>query len=357
MRIGVILPNWVGDVVMATPMLRAIRNQHPDAEVVGVCRKFITPLLDGTGLIDRYLSWEQGGRSWIGRAFHMVRALRRERLDAAFVLRNSSYATSVAYFGGAKQTIGYSRRGSGLFLTQGLQPPREDGKLKPVSAVDYYLELASSWGCEVSSRQLELATSAADEAAADEQWQRLSLPDGNDVVLLNTGGGCSTKIWPVAQSSLLAQRVAEELGYTVLVLCGPAEREVAAEIATQANHPRVKSVAAEDVSFGVTKAIMRRSRMLVTTDSGPRHIASALDTPTVVLFGPVGPKWSRNYQRDSIELQVSLDCSPCGKRVCPLGHHRCMTDLSAGMVLGAVKKMLASSTSRQDADRRLARAS
>lgn len=359
MRIGVIFPNWVGDVVMATPMLRALRNRHPDAEVVGVCKKFITPLLDGTGLIDRYYSWEQGGRGWFGRTAHMVRALRSERFDVAFVLRNSSYATGVAYFGGAKQTIGYGRRGSGLFLTHALQPPRENGKLKPISAVDYYLELAASWGCEIPSRRLELVTSPADEAAADEQWQRLNLPDGRDVMLLNTGGGCRAKIWPVTQSSLLARRVAEELGSTVLVLCGPAERKVAAEIATQANHPRVRSVAGEDVSFGVTKAIMRRARILVTTDSGPRHIASAMDTPTVVLFGPVGPQWSRNYQRDSLELQVPLDCSPCGRRVCPLGHHRCMNDLSAGMVLGAVKKMLATTTSasRQPADRSLARAS
>lgn len=344
MRIGVILPNWVGDVVMATPMLRAVRNRHPDAEVIGVCRKFLTPLLDGTRLIDRFHTWESGGRGLIGRATHMVRALRRERLDAAFVLRNSCYAAGVAYFGGAKQTIGYARRGSGLFLTKRLQAPLENGKLKPVSAVDYYLELAASWGCEISSPQLELVTSAADEAAADEQWQRLDLPDGNDVVLLNTGGGCGTKVWPKDQSAQLARRVAEELGHSVLVLCGPAERAEAAQIVAQANHPHVKSVAAEDVSFGVTKAIIRRARMLVTTDSGPRHIASALQTPTVVLFGPVGPRWSRNYQKESVELQLPLDCAPCGKRVCPLGHNRCMTDLSAGMVLGAVKNLLQSTT-------------
>lgn len=344
MRIGVILPNWVGDVVMATPMLRAIRNRHPDAEMVGVCRKFLAPLLDGTGLIDRFHTWEQGGRSWFGRTSHMVWALRRERLDVAFVLRNSLSAAGVAYLGGAKQTIGYARRGSGLFLTNSLPVPRENGKLKPISAVDYYLELAAAWGCETSSPQLELATSPADEAAADEQWRRLNLPDGNHVVLLNTGGGCGTKVWPKTHSSQLARRVAEELGHSVLVLCGPAEREEAAEIAAQANHPHVKSVAAEDVSFGVTKAIIRRARMLVTTDSGPRHIASALNTPTVVLFGPVGPRWSRNYQKETIELQLPLDCAPCGKRVCPLGHNRCMNDLSAGMVLGAVKNLLQSTT-------------
>lgn len=363
MRIGVILPNWVGDLVMATPMLRAVRQQHPHAEIIGVCRKFLTPLLAGTSFIDRFLPWEHNGRGWFGRSWQLIRALRSEQLDSMFVLRNSAYAAGVAYFGGAKQTIGYARRGSGFFLTKRLQPPRENRRLTPVSAVDYYLELAAAASCDTSEKQLELATLPADEQAADEQWQRLGLPDGRDVVLLNTGGAFGgTKHWPQDQSALLARRVAEELGHTVLVLCGPSERKEAAAIATAAAHPHVKSVAAEDVSFGVTKAIIRRARLLVTTDSGPRHIASALNTPTVTLFGPIDPRWSRNYQRDAIELQLPLDCAPCGKKVCPLVHHRCMKDLSAGMVLGAVKQLLASSstTSAQPADNRtgqLARAS
>jgi heptosyltransferase-2 len=358
MRIGVILPNWVGDLVMATPLLRALRQQHPTAEIVGVCRKFLTPLLAGTPFIDRYHPWEHSGRGWFGRTAQLVRTLRSEQLDATFVLRNSPYAAGVAYFGGARETIGYSRRGSGLFLTKRLQPPRENGKLTPISGVDYYLQLAAAWGCDIESKQLELATLPADEQAADEQWQRLHLPAGRDVILLNTGGAFgSTKHWPQAESVQLSRRIAEELGHTVVVLCGPNERKEATAIATQAAHPLVKSVAAEDVSFGVTKALVRRARMLVTTDSGPRHIAAALGTPTITLFGPIDPRWSRNVQPDSIELQLSLDCAPCGKKVCPLVHHRCMRDLTSSMVLSAVKKMLTTTADRAASPFPLARAS
>lgn len=357
MRIGVILPNWVGDLVMATPMLRALRQQHPAAEIVGVCRKFLTPLLAGTPFIDRYHPWEHHGRGWFGRTTQLVRTLRSERLDVMFVLRNTPYATAVAYFGGARETIGYARRGSGLFLTKPLQPQRENGKLIPVSGVDTYVRLAAAWGCPVESKQLELTTLPADEQAADEQWRRLDLPAGREVILLNTGGAFgSTKHWPQEQSVELSRRIAEELGHTVVVLCGPNERKEAAAIALQAAHPLVKSVAAEDVSFGVTKAIVRRARMLVTTDSGPRHIASGLGTPTITLFGPIDPRWSRNDQQDAIELQLSLDCAPCGKKVCPLVHHRCMKDLSAAMVFGAVKKLLTSSAHRAT-EFQLARAS
>jgi heptosyltransferase-2 len=156
-------------------------------------------------------------------------------------------------------------------------------------------------------------------------------------MLLNTGGAFGeAKHWPSEYCVSLALRAADEFGLTTLVLCGPQERNSALAIEMAAHHPQVTSLAQEDVSFGTTKAIIRRSRLLVTTDSGPRHIASALQTPTVTLFGPIDARWSRNYQAQSIELSVPLACAPCGQRTCPLGHHRCMRDLTVDQVLQAV---------------------
>jgi heptosyltransferase-2 len=160
------------------------------------------------------------------------------------------------------------------------------------------------------------------------------------VLLLNAGGAYGqAKHWPAEYCVSLALRAADEFGLTTLVLCGPQEREEAAAIENAARHPQVRSLAREDVSFGTTKAIIRRSRLLVSTDSGPRHLAAALGTPTVVLFGPIDPRWSRNYQRQTIELHVPLDCAPCGQRICPLGHHRCMRDLTVDQVLRAVERL------------------
>src|SRR5262249_22505518 len=152
-------------------------------------------------------------------------------------------------------------------------------------------------GFAADSRQLELATTPANESAADGVWKRLALPPGDRVMLLNTGGAYGeAKHWPAEYCVSLALRAADEFGLTTLVLCGPQEREAAAAIENAARHPHVRSLAQDDVSFGTTKAIIRRSRLLVTTDSGPRHIGSALGTPTIVLFGSMDPRWSRNYQ-------------------------------------------------------------
>ena len=348
MRIGVMLPNWVGDVALATPLLRALRRKFPAAEIVGIARPHLIPLLAGTNWIDSFHSWEHHGRGWLGRTWQLVRTLRGERLDAMLLTRNSPYAALVARLGGAREVIGYARRGTGLLLTQGLTPPRTGGKLTPISAVDYFLNLAYALGCETEPKQLELATLPADEAAADEQWQRLDLPDSRQVVLLNAGGAYgSAKHWPREHCVELSQRLVGEHGLTVLILCGPAERAEAAAVAQAADHPQVKSLAGEEVGFGVTKALIRRARLLVTTDSGPRHIAAALGTPTITLFGPIDPRWSENYQPGAVQLRLPLECSPCGQRVCPLGHGRCMRDLTVETVLQAVRQAIGNSQARQ----------
>lgn len=339
MKIGVILPNWVGDLVMATPMLRAVAKRFPQAEVVGILRPYLIPLLEGGTAVSRFIAWEHHGRGRLGRSFDLVRQMRRERFDLILSLRNSPSGPLIARLGGAKEIVGYRRRGSGLLLTKALSPPRNGRTFIPISAVDYYLAIAYAIGCPPDSPRLELSTSAADEAAACGLWRRLSLPDPSEVILLNAGGAYgSAKHWPREHCVELARRLAEQ-GRSVLVMCGPAEREVALSIARAAQHPRVMSLANEPLDFGITKAIIRRSQLMVTTDSGPRHIAAALGTPTVALFGPIDPRWSENYDPASIQLRLPLECSPCGKRVCPLAHHRCMRDLSPDFVLQAINKL------------------
>lgn len=341
MRLGVLLPNWVGDVAMATPALRAIRQHCPTDRIIGIARPYLVSLLEGTPWLDAILPWEHKGRGRFGRTWKFLRRLRAEKLDHLILLRASLSAGLLARFSGAKKITAYSRRGLS-WLVNNPVPPLHHGRASvPVSAVDDYLHLVGTLGFKTESRQLELATTPANESAADAVWKRLALPPGDRVMLLNTGGAFGeAKHWPSEYCVSLALRAADEFGLTTLVICGPQERNSALAIEMAARHPQVKSLAKEDVSFGTTKAIIRRSRLLVTTDSGPRHIASALQTPTVALFGPIDARWSRNYQPQSIELSIPLDCAPCGQRTCPLGHHRCMRDLTVDQVLKAVEQLL-----------------
>jgi heptosyltransferase-2 len=123
-----------------------------------------------------------------------------------------------------------------------------------------------------------------------------------------------------------------------LVLCGPAERDQARAIARDAESPLVQSLAEATPSIGLTKAAIARASLLVTTDSGPRHFAPAFGVPVVSLFGPTHIGWSDTRYRKEVPLQVPVDCGPCQQRTCPLGHHKCMTELTPEMVWGAVAR-------------------
>ena len=148
----------------------------------------------------------------------------------------------------------------------------------------------------------------------------------------------SAKDWPVESFTELARRMAVELGRTVLVVCGPSERATAQRIVADAAHPQVVSLAAEAPSLGLTKAAIRHADLLVTTDSGPRHFATAFDVPAITLFGPTHIAWSETFHPRAVHLQLPVDCGPCQQRSCPLGHHRCMRDLSVDAVFGEVAR-------------------
>jgi heptosyltransferase-2 len=338
MKLGVFLPNWIGDVVMATPALRALRRHlGRPATLLGIMRPYVADVLAGTAWLDGVLLYDPRARESALGMRQLVQRLRQERLDAVVLLTNSLRTGLLAWLSSAPRRVGYERYGRGWLLTDRLQPPQSAGKLMPHPMVDYYLELAYALGCPPESPRLELATLPSDERCADLAWSRLGLGEGSRVVVLNAGGAYgAAKHWPAEHCAKLARRIATHLDHDVLVLCGPSERQTAAEIVRQAGHPRVASLADEPLSIGLSKACIRRSRLLVTTDSGPRHLAAAFGLPIIGLYGPTLPVWGANSAVREVSLHVALDCLGCAQRTCPLGHHRCMHDLSVDRVYDAV---------------------
>jgi heptosyltransferase-2 len=227
--------------------------------------------------------------------------------------------------------------------------------------LDEYLRLIEPLGCYFPSRKMELAVLPDDQQKLDKFWaQNLNRQHGDwsaltdrntpDFVCLNTGGAFGpAKNWPREYFAELAHRVATELHYHVLVVCGPKERDDARWIATEAKHPSVVSFADIQPSIGLTKAAIRAARLLVTTDSGPRHFAAPFGTPVVTLFGPTHMSWSENFYDRAEHLQLKVDCGPCQQRECPLGHHKCLRDLTVDKVFAAVKRWLPDGLHRRKA--------
>lgn len=342
-RIAVFLPNWVGDAVMATPTLRALRRRFgPDVEIVGILRPHIDELLRGSGLVDRVWPYDPARREFALRPRGILWRLTRERADVSAHLTNDLVSACVARLGRVPVRAGYARNRRGWLLTHRLEAPHDGTAFLPISALDYYLGIASALGCGEESPRMELGTVDADEDAAEAAWRSLGIATAEPVVLLNSSGAYgASKLWPDEHFAALARRVVTELDHTVLVLCGPDERTRAAAIAGRAAHPRVRSLADLAPSIGLTKACVRRARCLVSTDSGPRHIGAAFGVPVVALFGPTDPAWSETHYARERKVRRDVPCGPCGQRTCPEGHHSCMRELEVDAVFTAVARSIA----------------
>lgn len=342
--LAVFLPNWIGDAVMATPTLRALRTRYASTHtIIGVGRPGAIDVLTGTELVDDAIEFDPKSKRRQLRTRSVIRQLRRVRPDMAVLLTNSWRTALVARLGGARRRFGYAREGRGWLLSDPLAPERQDGKYVPGSVVDYYLQLAAATGCAIDSLAMQLTTSPDDERRADDVLDRLGASAETRLVVVNNGGAFgAAKLWPTTHFAALSRRIAENHRARVVVLCGPAERDMARDICQQANHRHVVGLHDDELSLGLSKALVRRAELMVTTDSGPRHFAAAFDTPVVTLFGPTHIAWSENYHARATHLQLRVDCGPCQQRTCPLSHHRCMRELSVDHVYDAAARWLTS---------------
>jgi heptosyltransferase-2 len=340
MNLAVFLPNWIGDAVMATPALRALRQHFSGARIVGVLKPYVAGALEGGDWFDETIL--HNGGTWSQGMWATSRKLRQRRIDIAVLFPNSFRSALVARLAGCRRRIGYGRYGRGPLLTDTLPPVTDArGRLAPSPILDAYNRLAQAAGCPTPTRRMELFTTPRDEAAADEVWLRTGLHKHKEIVCLNSGAAFgSAKCWPIAHFAVLARDLADRRGCGVLVLCGPGERAMAGRIVALARRPDVHSLGDFTVSLGLTKACVRQADLLITTDSGPRHFAAAFDRPVVTLFGPTHIAWTETYHPKAIHLQKQVPCGPCQQRVCPLDH-RCMEELTPAEVFAAAGRLLA----------------
>ena len=210
------------------------------------------------------------------------------------------------------------------------------------------MDLAEQIGVPRQPLELELATLPKDEEIMDSLMSRFfegwTQSNSQPLFVFNDNAAYGpAKSWGGERFVSLAKQLLQSYpDGRIVVHCGPGERDDARSLESSLNDSRVRSLAdVEKLPFGLSKALLRRASIVITTDSGPRHIAAAFRTPTVVLHGPMDPRLGMSDHKNLIELRKELPCSPCGQRTCPLKHHDCMVGLSVDDVAHATGELLA----------------
>jgi heptosyltransferase-2 len=340
-RIYVRAPNWVGDLVMASAAFVRIRAAFPSAEIVCGLRPYLRPLLSGSTWFDRYLDMPRA--AGLRGLWRQVRAVRDGRFDLAIVLPNSFETGLVPCLARVPVRLGYRQGRPGL-MTVGLRVKsnrrlfrRHGPRRLPVPMPDYYRELLDLLQLPPGPERPVLQV-----REEDREWIRRWLEEhGIDpqapLVLLNPGASFgASKLWLPERFAAVAKHYRQE-GMAPVVLSGPAEVELAARIAEQAE----VAVANDPViPLDRLRALVARAKLMITTDTGPRHIAVALGVPVVCVMGPTDPRYTNYALEQQVIIQKQLPCVPCHRKTCPLEHHDCMRNIAAREVVAAGERLL-----------------
>ena len=342
----VFLPNWVGDVVMATPTLRTLRAQWPETEIVYFGRPIALATLAGTDWADGTIADESHKRPCVVHFFRTLANLRGRKLDMALLLPNSFRTAALARLAGITRIAGYDRDGRGWMLTDKCTPERnEKGGFVPVPTIDYYIRLAETIGVTVNSRQMELPVEADEERAAEQMLAEAGMDRRRPVVMLNPGASFGpSKLWPAERYAVLADTLAQRDRAQIIINAAPSEKPIAAEVQRHMREKPLVSFAERDNRLGLLKSLLRRCDVLVTNDTGARHIACAMGIGVVTLFGSTDPVWAQiDYPRERI-VRADVPCSPCQKKQCPNPpgptRHQCMLAIEPERVLHATESLL-----------------
>ncbi len=373
------MPNWLGDGVMATPFLRALRGLYPGGHLSCLHRPLLSAVVRGLPFLDQSIEYVCTIDGKIN-ARATAAVLRDGRFDLAVVLPNSFRAAWMTRSAGIPHRLGYARQWRTPLLTHRVYPLLRtaeqrilDGQKKqairdiarqipasprirsigspyqPMPTIDYYLELARCLGATACDRRMELGVTDQERAEAQAALIPAGLTAARPLVAVVPGANFgSSKCWSPERFAAVADALTDAAGpyhSNVILIAAPAEKPVIDAILGACKNRRngntIWSGALADgkgISVGALKEVIRRCRLMICNDTGPRHFAAAFGIPTVALFGPTDQRWAETFSPCESALQAPVPCGPCQLKICPIDH-RCMKLLTVDMVLQTVGQL------------------
>lgn len=332
MKILIKCPNWVGDAILITPALRALRQRFPEARIAAAARPWVAALMRTNGDVNEV--WEESPlNDWAG-FWQLARRLRAERFDLGIAFANSFAAALLLWAGRVRRRIGYARDHRSLLLTDRV---RVLPQLLRDHEVKYHFHLLSALGGlpeTMPALVLEEASVAREKVAAVLSEQGIS-PETPLIGLNPLAFYGSAKRWPASRFAAVGRRLADALN-GIAYVAGTASENSAAQEVCDAVGARARNFSG---LFNLPElvSLIKRSMIFVTNDSGAMHIAAALGVRTVAIFGATDWVKTSPWSGNAVVVRHDTACAPCMLRACPIDH-RCMRHVQVHDVLDAIRR-------------------
>ena len=324
---------WVGDMVLLTPALRALKHAYPESKLALLLRPLVTDLMETHPYVDTCIvDTRTGGR--LRSLTRLVRRIRADAYDVAVVLHPTSFRNAlIPFLARVPIRVGTNIGGRGALLTTSVKDDTD------VHEVHRYLRVLRLLDIEAASDVLEFWHTDTDRKKIRDRLDAAGISSTDRLIAINLGTTWRTKQWNIANFVEVIEQITRRKPDTSVVLTGSsAEGEFVAALPTSLS---VINFVGE-TSILELGALLERCEVCLTCDSGPMHIAAAVGTPTVALFGPTDPVRHKPYSTGHTIIEKSVGCRPCYKRTCYRKGtpHLCMTKIDTAEVVNALETKL-----------------
>ncbi|MBE7465231.1 MAG: lipopolysaccharide heptosyltransferase II [Planctomycetes bacterium] len=329
--------NWLGDVVMSLPALRAVRASFPEAKLSVLVKQELASFFDGFGWLDEVLPYKvrKGWAGW-GDRRRIVGDLRARQFDLAVLFPNSFESAFWPALAGVPRRAGFARDARGLLLTHKTGPT---AAILEVHQVHYYLHmLRHTLGVEGDPKDFAVDVSAA-HTESMRAWlaARRKRPAGKLVALAVAAAYGPAKEWPAARFAALADLLARRHGAECVLVGAPNERRKSDDVAALTASGAL--VAAGETSVGEALALLNLCDAFAGNDSGSMHVAGALGKPTVGIYGSTRADRTGPLGERTRIVYKKIECSPCLQRTCRYGHYDCLNRIEAEEVCAELERL------------------
>lgn len=323
--------NWIGDAVMTIPAIRALRKAYPESKISLLVKPSVSPIFERDPNIDEIMLYEERFSGIFGK-LRLAMKLRRGHFSNAILLQNAFDAALITFLAGIPERIGYSRDGRGFLLTNPIPFGADDRK---IHHINYYINLLNAAGIKANPSQPWIYLSVDERLSARNKLSALKRP----ILGINPGAAYgSAKRWFPERFAQVANWFIKETNGSVAIFGGRNEVDIAEEIDKYINENKI--FLAGMTSLRELISFVSECDVFVTNDSGPMHIAYAVGTPIVAIFGSTDTDLTGPVGDNNIVVKTDLSCSPCFERTCKDNDMRCMYTVTPEDVYFGVKELL-----------------
>lgn len=338
LRTLIIAPNWIGDAVMAQPLLALIRQLDPSGTIDVLAPAHVAPVFESMAEVAQVrLAPHVHGKLQLRERMRAARQLRRERYDRCYLLPNSLKSALIPWLAGIPRRIGHRGEARYLLVNQ-IHEPQGAGHDRP-PMVEFYAQLAFDPHHPLPSGVATPALVRHPEREAAVRSRHGIAPDAQLIVMCPGAEYGPAKRWPARHFASLAAMIAAEWPEAVVVLLGSGkERALATEITALSGQP-LKNLCGE-TSLADALALVAQAAGVVSNDSGLMHVAAAYGRPQVAVFGSSDPRHTPPRSARAKVEWLHLECSPCFQRECPLKHMNCLNRIAPATVFESLRQAM-----------------